>query len=123
MERLKNKGNNKEVTVVAYNKNKILGIAQISLAKWRCNHVGEFNISVRKEYRGFGLGKMLGLKVIELAKAKLKPKIIRLSVFAENKIAKGLYVKLGFKEVAVIPKQYQYKGKLVDEVVMILDLF
>jgi ribosomal protein S18 acetylase RimI-like enzyme len=42
-----------------------------------------------------------------------------LSVFSTNKIAMNLYKKLGFKKVARIPKQLQYKNKLVDEIVMI----
>ncbi|PIV12707.1 MAG: GNAT family N-acetyltransferase, partial [Candidatus Nealsonbacteria bacterium CG03_land_8_20_14_0_80_36_12] len=50
----------------------------------------------------------------------LKPKIIRLSVFPTNKAAIGLYKKLGFKKVAKISKQIQYKGKLVDEIIMLL---
>jgi ribosomal protein S18 acetylase RimI-like enzyme len=34
----------------------------------------------------------------------------------------GLYKKVGFKEVARIPKQIQYKGKLLGEVIMVLYL-
>jgi len=59
-------------------------------------------------------------EILKLAKRKLKPKpkIILLSVFSTNNIAINLYKKFGFKKVAKIPKQFQYKGKLVDEIVM-----
>jgi ribosomal protein S18 acetylase RimI-like enzyme len=59
-----------------------------------------------------------------LAKKELqpKPKIIRLSVFPTNKPAIGLYKKYGFKKAARIPKQLQDKGKLLDEIIMLLEL-
>jgi ribosomal protein S18 acetylase RimI-like enzyme len=63
-------------------------------------------------------------EIIKLAKKDLrpKPKTIRLNVFQGNKSALVLYKKLGFRKVARIPKQFQYKGKLEDEIVMLLDL-
>jgi len=91
--------------LLAEDKNKIVGISSVELRKDRESHVGEFGISIRKEYRGIGLGKKLMKEVLKLAKRELKPKIIRLSVFSENKIAPNLYKKFGFKEVARIPKQ------------------
>jgi ribosomal protein S18 acetylase RimI-like enzyme len=45
-----------------------------------------------------------------------------LSVFSTNKPAIGLYKKYGFKTVTKIPKQIQYQGKLIDEIIMLLDL-
>jgi ribosomal protein S18 acetylase RimI-like enzyme len=88
----------------------------------RESHVGEFGISIRKEYRGIGIGKRLMKTTLNLAKRRLRPKIIRLSVFENNKIVQNLYKKFGFKKVAKIPKQIQYKGKLTDEIIMILEL-
>ncbi len=109
---------------MAEDKNKLIGISGVKLKIGRQNHVGEFGISIKKEYRGIGLGKKLMAEVLKLAKKELKPvpKIIRLSVFPENKIAQKLYKKFGFKVVAKIPKQIQYKGKLLDEVIMIKEL-
>jgi len=87
----------------------------------RQSHVGEFGISVRKEYRGIGLGKYLMKTTLKLAKKRLKAKIIRLSVFENNRVAQNLYKKFGFKKVAKIPKQIQYKRKLISEIVMVLE--
>jgi ribosomal protein S18 acetylase RimI-like enzyme len=114
----------KKVFCIAKDKGRIVGIASIEMRDLRENHVGILGISVRKEYRGMGLGKYLMKEVLNLAKRKLKPKlkIIRLSVFSTNKIAQNLYKKLGFKLVAKIPKQIQYKGKLIDEVIMIKEI-
>jgi ribosomal protein S18 acetylase RimI-like enzyme len=110
--------NGKRVTIVAEHKNKIVGICDVWLKKGRESHVAEIGISVRRDYRGIGLGKFLMKTALKIAKDKLRPSLFRLSVFSTNKIAQNLYKKLGFKEVARIPKQIQYKGKLVDEIVM-----
>jgi ribosomal protein S18 acetylase RimI-like enzyme len=108
----------KRVVVIAEHMNKVVGICDARLKNGRRSHVAEIAISVKKEYRGIGLGKFLMKTVLKIAKDKLRPTLFRLSVFSTNKIAQNLYKKLGFKEVARIPKQIQYKGKLVDEIVM-----
>jgi len=86
--------------------------------------VAKANKKIISACRGVGMGKYLMAEVIKLAKRELKPKpeIIRLSVFSNNKPAISLYRKIGFKEVGRIPKQIQYQGKLVDEIIMLLDL-
>lgn len=120
-EELENIKKKKGIILIAEDNNRIVGISEIKLRRERQSHIGEFGISVRKEYRGIGLGKKLMAKVLESARRELrpKPKIIRLSVFLENKIAQNLYKNFGFKKVAKIPKQLQYKGKLLDEIIMI----
>ena len=96
----------------------------MKLLMGRKNHVAEIGITIAKGYRGIGLGRYMMKRILELAKTELKPnpKIIRLSVYANNVPAISLYKKIGFKRVAKIPKQIQYGRKLVDEIVMILEL-
>lgn len=118
-DQLKKTKKRKGVMLLAFDEDKIVGISEANLEKERSDHVASFGISVRKEYRGIGLGEFLMREVLDLAKEKLKPKLFRLSVFANNEVAQNLYQKLGFVKVATIPKQLQYKGKLVDEVIMI----
>lgn len=101
---------------------KIIGITTIEVGKNRESHVGILGITIRKEYRGMGLGKKLMKEIIRLSRKRLKIKLIRLSVFEKNKIAIKLYEKFGFKKVAKIPKQIQYKGELIDEIIMIKEL-
>ena len=110
------------IQLVAECDNKIVGTANIELDKWRRNHIAILGITIIQEYRGMGLGKYLISEVIKLAKKKLnpKPKIIQLEVYTNNKPAIGLYKKMGFKQIAKLPKQIQYKGKLIDELVMLL---
>jgi ribosomal protein S18 acetylase RimI-like enzyme len=112
----------KRVVVIAEHVNKIVGICDVWLKKGRASHVAEIGVSVRKEYRGIGLGKYLMETTLKIAKNQLKPKIFRLSVLSTNKIAQNLYKKLKFKEVARIPKQSKYKGRLVDEIIMLREV-
>lgn len=121
---LKKIKNQKTVFLVAENNDKVAGSTGIDLGMGRQNHVGNLGITIRKDYRGIGLGNYLTEEIIKLAKKELKPrpKIIRLSVFPANKPAINLYRKFGFKKVAAIPRQLQYKGKLFSEIVMLLYL-
>ena len=61
-------------------------------------------------------------EVLRLAKKNLPGlKVFWLDVFENNKPAIALYKKMGFKIVGKIPKQIQYKGKLIGEYIMIKD--
>jgi len=113
-----------QVFLLAECENNIVGTTGISLRQGRQSHIGGLGITIRKNYRGIGLGSYLMKEIIKLAKKELKPKpeIIRLSVFPDNKPAINLYKKNGFKKVARIPKQFQYKGRLGDEIIMLLYL-
>ena len=122
--KLKKIKNHQEILLIAEHKRKIIGSASIKLDWGRQIHVGHFGISIRKEYRRMGLGTYLTNEIIKLAKKELKPspKIIRLSVFSTNKPAILFYKKLGFRKVAQIPKQIKFGGKLIDEIIMLLEL-
>lgn len=103
----------------------VIGIADIVLSgNGARSHTGNMGVLVRKNYRGVGLGSCLLKEIIKLSKKELKPKlkIIRLSVFSANKPAIKLYRKFGFKKAAKIPGQFEYQGKLLDEIVMLLYL-
>ena len=113
--------NKKIVYLFAEENNKIIGSTEIKLYEGRQNHIGEFGIAIRNGYRRIGLGKYLTNEIIKLSKKKFKRKIkiIKLMVDSVNKPAQKLYLKCGFKKVARIPKQVQYKGKLIDEFIML----
>ena len=111
----------KTVALIAEYYGKIIGVAEVNLRIGREEHNGHFGIGIKKGYRGMGVGKFFMGEILKLAKKELKPhpKIFRLSVFPTNPPARNLYELHGFKEVARIPKQIQYKGKLIDEIIMI----
>lgn len=121
---LKSEEKHKAISLLVEHNNILVGRASIRLEAGRESHIGHLAVMVREDYRKIGLGKYLSKETIKLAKKKLKssPKIIRLCVLPTNKPAINLYKKLGFKEVARVPDQMQYKGRLVDEIVMLLYL-
>lgn len=116
--------NKTSVQIVAECDNKIVGNTDIKLEPYSRNHIGKFGIVIKNGYRGIGLGNYLMSEVIKLAAKGLnpRPKIIQLEAHINNKPAISLYKKMGFKIVAKIPKQLQYNGKLVGEVIMMREL-
>ena len=123
-ELLKNIRKHKQVSLIAEYNNTIIAKASIVLDRGRKNHIGILGISIRKGYRGIGLGKHLMREILRLAKKELKPrpKIVSLSVYPNNKPAVVLYEKYGFKKVAEIPYAIKCQGKIVGELTMILEL-
>ncbi len=123
-EQLRKIKNHRSVYLIAEANDMVVGTTQIFLNEGRGEHVGSFGIIIKKGYRGIGLGSYLMGEVIKLAKKKLKPKpkIIKLDVFPTNKPAIALYKKYNFKRVAVVPNQREYRGKLYDEIIMLLYL-
>lgn len=111
----------KKVYVIVRDGNNIVANTSIELESYKRNHIGKFGIAIRDGYRGMGLGKYIMTEVMKRAKAELKPtpKIFQLEVLENNKPAKALYKKMGFKIVGKLPKQIQYKGKLIGEYVLI----
>lgn len=121
---LKNVKSGKEVFLVAEHDNQVVGTTSVTLKPGRQSHVGQFGITIKDGYRGIGLGKYLMGEIIRLAQEELtsKPKIIWLDVYLNNKPAIALYESYGFKKVAEIPDQIDYKGELINLEVMLLYL-
>ncbi len=123
-DRMKAIRDKKAVSLVAEYNGMVAGQCSIKLQRERQDHIGEFAIAIGKDFRKIGLGYYLTKEIIKLAKKELKstPKIIKLFVLANNEPAIKLYEKIGFKQVAVLPDQIQFQGKLVDEDCMLLYL-
>lgn len=74
----------------------------------RIKHRGEFGMSVLKEWRGKGLGKILIAELISWAKLPSNPiEKIELVVIEENEPALRLYKSLGFKEEGRIYREFK----------------
>lgn len=115
--------NKKRVSLIARDDNKIVANTEVELKTFKQNHIGKFGIAIRRGYRGNGLGKYMMSEVLKLAKKQLPGlKVFWLDVLENNKPAIALYKKMGFKIVGKIPKQIQYKGKLVAEYIMIKNI-
>lgn len=113
--------NSRMVMSVAEFDDQIIGGAEISFCSEQEKQIADFSISIIKNYRGYGLGSYLLLKVIDTAKKDLKPKptAIRLNVFANNKRAISLYQKYGFNIVSRRLNRFEFNGRFIDEIIML----
>lgn len=92
--------------------------------KKRERHIGTLGLTLKKDYRGEGLGELILKTTIEEAKKMIEGlRIIRLGVFGNNHIAQSLYKKIGFKETGRTPGGILYKGEYVDHIDMHLNVF
>ena len=119
---IKNIKEKKEIQLFLFKENNLIGIASVSLKQKIFNHLGVTGVSIKKDFRGKGLGKMLMKKALEEASSLVGIKKIILGVFANNKVAINLYKKLGFKEYGCLPCAIKWRGKFVDEVLMYKDI-
>jgi ribosomal protein S18 acetylase RimI-like enzyme len=114
------------VTLWAVQDDQIIGICSVDknfINRNRTSHRGGVGLSIKSDYRGFGIGKILLTETIEQAKLNLTGlKMLELTVFEINTKAVNLYQKLGFKIVGKIEGGYYYKGNYETQLQMILDL-
>ena len=69
------------------------------------DEAGIYNVAVKKDSRGRGIGKLLLTKLIDYGKSDNRKRFL-LEVRFGNKAAIGLYEKLGFKEDGIRPNFY-----------------
>ncbi len=110
----------REVCVAVWNNKKLVGICDAKKGKWKDEQNTCIGIAILKKYRGQGLGEKLLRDIIKLAKKKLNPKNIYLTVAAPNKPAINLYKKIGFRTFARFPKWSNHDGKYIDNLWMLL---
>jgi RimJ/RimL family protein N-acetyltransferase len=97
---------------------RIVSIANLTKGEGRCAHVAEYGISVLKGYRRLGIATAMSKRIIEIGRKDRSIKLITLRVYVPNKGAIRMYRKLGFRNVARLPRRISYKGRLIDEFVM-----
>ena len=118
-EQLKRIENKETVQLLLFVNDKLSGISSIDLGSKIQSHIGNFGISISKEYRGKGMGKLLMKNVLDLAIKNINGlKIITLEVLAENTNAISMYKSFGFEEYGKLPNGNKYKGKYVDDILM-----
>lgn len=111
--------NKKSVQLLAFFNNKLVGESEIHMMDKTEKHIGIFGITVKKDFRGEGLGKLLMGLVLKEAKEKIPEiKIATLDVYSTNDIARSLYKKMGFVEYGLLPNGVSRNGKFEDVVLM-----
>lgn len=121
--RLKNISNGTELCLSVFDGKKLVANAQAIRDKWKEKNNVALGLAISKSHRGLGLGEYLLRSIISLALKKFKPKNIYLRVFSDNKIAKSLYKKVGFRKIAHFPSWTLHKGKYVGHDYMLLKKF
>lgn len=101
--------NNNSLYFVAKNENEVLGFIGILI---NIDFTEITNIVVKKDFRNFGIGKMLLEKIIEETK-KFNKEMICLEVNENNINAINLYEKYRFEEVGRRRKYYNEKDDAI----------
>jgi ribosomal protein S18 acetylase RimI-like enzyme len=97
----------------------IKGNCDIVMGGWKKAHRGVLGIVLAKDLRGKGVGEALMRRTIELAERRLKGlEFVDLSVLDYNRRAMSLYAKVGFIEIARIPKGIKEGRRYYDELLM-----
>src|SRR3989344_4668458 len=103
--------NKSQVTYLAFHEHQLIGIVDVKRLDRRQRHIGRFGITLKPKYRHDGIGQQIVEYIIQEAKQSLGIKQVILEVFANNKIAYKLYLKLGFQKYGRLPKGILYKGQ------------
>jgi ribosomal protein S18 acetylase RimI-like enzyme len=116
LERIENK---KSVVLLVFHGSLLIANALIGLQDKTRKHVGLLAISVAKDFRGDGIGKLLMDLLIKEAKKELFGlKIVTLEVYSTNSIAQSLYHKIGFVQYGALPKGISRLGTFEDAILM-----
>lgn len=106
--------------LVAIIDDKVIGWCDItSLNRPVFSHVGCMGIGVLKEYRGYGIGKMLLTEALSLASVKGLTRI-ELTVREDNKRAIAMYQKFGFETEGVHQKSVLIDNRYYNQLFMAL---
>lgn len=109
----------KEVMLLAFVENKLVGNTSLGMFDKTEKHRALFGISVAKDFRGKGIGRLLMENIFREAKNVLPDlKIINLTVYGNNDLAQNLYKKFGFIEYGKLPRGIFRKGEYEDEILM-----
>ena len=114
---LKDVEHKQAVTLLIFDGEKLIANSSLKKRLRRVSHIGDFGITVAKEYRGQGIGKQLMNLVLEEAK-KIGIQIAVLEAFGNNEIACSMYQKLGFEAFGLLPKSMTFRGELIDLISM-----
>ncbi len=108
------------LVLLALHNDEIIGLVGLENgSRERNQHVGVLGITIRKDWRGCGLGKALLSKLLDWAKANSVIEKVALAVFSNNEAAIGLYKKMGFIEEGRRPREIKFAdNRYADDILM-----
>lgn len=114
---------NEKTIIQAWSDSELVGLLDIRGEERTDRHKVSLGITVKKEFRGLGIGKTLLKVALDFIKAEMPHvKIVWLTVFGNNQRAMHLYQQLGFKEFGRLPRGSTYREQYVDQFYMYLDV-
>ena len=117
--RLKEIKDKKVIHLLAFCDGRLAGGSDIHMMDRTEKHIGLFGITISKDSRGDGIGKILMDRTIKEAIEVIPGlKIITLEVFSSNKIAIDLYKKMGFEIYGKLPDGTCRQDKFEDAIFM-----
>lgn len=105
--------------IIAEANGKVVGNLNFSGGpRQRTAHVGEFGVSILKDYWGNGIGEELIKYLISWSKSSGIIRKINLSVRTDNTRGINLYKKLGFIEEGIVKRDFLINGEFYDSLLM-----
>lgn len=99
----------------------IIGTASLNRKPRRMRHRGEFGISLKKAYWGYGIASALTREILTFAGANGFEQL-DLEVRSDNTRAIQLYEKFGFRKLCTFPDFFKINGEPIDFDLMNLEL-
>lgn len=116
LEAIKNK---KAVHLLAFCNNQLIAATDVHMKDKTEQHVGILGISVARDFRGEGLGKLLMQLVLKEVEKEIRElKIVTLEVYSTNNVAQKIYQKFGFVKYGLLPNGITRDGNLEDAILM-----
>ncbi|MEX2028448.1 MAG: GNAT family N-acetyltransferase [Candidatus Curtissbacteria bacterium] len=105
--------------ILAFVQDKLIGTTSIDMGERTSSHIGNFGISVAKDFRGQGIGKLLMQTALDEAVKEIPNlQIVTLGVFSNNDLAKKMYEDFGFVEYGRLPQGVKLEAESTDHVHM-----
>jgi ribosomal protein S18 acetylase RimI-like enzyme len=109
----------KAITLLVFGSDKLIAIADINMMDKTEKHIGMLSISVAKDFRGEGTGKLLMEILLKEAKQEIADlKIVTLEVYQMNSIAQNLYKEMSFIEYGMLPNGVIRNNTLENRILM-----
>ena len=112
--------NERETLIVAEIDSVVVGSIRIRSNRLkRMSHTSTISMSLGKDYRGMGIGKLLLQALLDWAEKHPLIEKVNLGVFSTNHRAISLYKSMGFIEEGRLVKEYKInENKYIDDVLM-----
>lgn len=107
--------------VAAFVSGKLAGLCEVRDGRGKERYNIFFGMSVGKKYRHHSIGDEMLSVAMDEGKQRFKAKNVYIAYHGENTVARDMYKKFGFREIARLPGYTYHYGKFVDRVIMQLE--